>query len=471
MKKLLLILFAYITFVGCESKPDSSCGQAFIGGEIVNPVNDFLVLYDDTSPIDTLYLDQENRFSYNIETLSPGLHSFIHGGEYQVIILEPNDSIMLRLNTLDFDESLVFTGLGSKKNNYLINLYNTLDAEDKIVYEVSKYEPVRFLTVIDSLQSEKIEDLNKFKEKYESSSLFNKVALASINYSYSTHKELYPFRYFGRHEIKNRTGLPSNFYDYRADIDYNDDVLKDFYPYYNFLFPHFNNLALDRYFELTKDSVFDRNSIVYNMNKLDLMNEMVKNDDIKNNLLKYATRNFLSYNNSDADCDAMYESYQSKSTNAEHSEYITSLYNTIKKLRPGNKFPDIEVTNYKNEVTNIDAMFNKPTVIYFWSHAIKDHFKNSHNKVAELKLTYPNINFISININADKPTMWKRLLNQHNFPLEGEYRFRDPEAAKKILAIQYINKVMVVDTNDRIITSNANMFSSDFKELLDFLIN
>jgi hypothetical protein len=122
-------------------------------------------------------------------------------------------------------------------------------------------------------------------------------------------------------------------------------------------------------------------------------------------------------------------------------------------------------------VTNIDAMFNKPTVIYFWSHAIKDHFKNSHNKVAELKLTYPNINFISININADKPTMWKRLLNQHNFPLEGEYRFRDPEAAKKILAIQYINKVMVVDTNDRIITSNANMFSSDFKELLDFLIN
>jgi hypothetical protein len=28
---------------------------------------------------------------------------------------------------------------------------------------------------------------------------------------------------------------------------------------------------------------------------------------------------------------------------------------------------------------------------------------------------------------------------------------------------------MVVDKNNRIITSNANMFSSDFKELLDFL--
>jgi hypothetical protein len=469
MNKLLLIIFSIITLVGCASKTDTSCGQAFIGGEIVNPVNDHLVLYDDTSPIDTLYLNEENRFSYHIKNLSPGLHSFIHGDEYQVIILEPNDSIMLRLNTLDFDESLVFTGRGSKKNNYLINLYNAIKGEDKIIYEIYKLEPVKFLAAIDSLRSEKIAKLDAFDNNYENTPLFNKVALASINYNYATHKELYPFRHFGRHGVIKRPSLPDEFYDFRANIDYNDDDLKDFYPYYNFLFPHFNNLALDRYFEMTKDSVFDRNSIVYNLNKLDLMNEMVSNSDIKNNLLKYATRNFLSYNNSDADCDAMYESFLSKSTNEEHSEYITNLYNTIKKLRPGNKFPDIEVVNYKNEVTSIDAMFNKPTVIYFWSHAIKDHFKNSHKKAAELKVKYPNINFISININSDKPKMWKRLLNQYNFPLEGEYRFRDPEAAKKILAIQYINKVMVIGKNNQIVSSNANMFSYDLNALLDKL--
>ena len=81
----------------------------------------------------------------------------------------------------------------------------------------------------------------------------------------------------------------------------------------------------------------------------------------------------------------------------------------------------------------------------------------------------PDIKFISININADKLTMWKRLLYQHNFSLDGEYRFRDPEAAKKILAIQYINKVMVISQNNQIITSNANMFSNEFKGLLNEL--
>lgn len=469
MKKLLLILSAIITLVSCNSEPDSSCGQAFIGGEIINPVNDYLILYDDSSPIDTLYLDKDNRFSYEIGTLSPGLHSFIHGGEYQVIVLEPNDSIMMRLNTLDFDKSLVFTGRGSKKNNYLINLYNALDNEDKTIYEVSKLDPEQFIYTVDSLKFDKLDRLKRFTTKYESSELFKKVALANINYGYATHKELYPFRYFGRNKLINRSSLPPNFYDYRSEIDYNDIILKDFYPYYNFLFPHFNNIALDHYFELTKDSVFDRNSIVYHMNKLDLMDRLVENEDIKNNLLKYATRNFLSYNKSDSDCDKMYESFQSKSTNEEHSEYITSLYNTIKKLRPGNKFPDVEVINFKNEVTNINTMFDKPTIVYFWSHAIKNHFKNSHKKVIELKAMYPKINFISININSDKSTMWKRLLNQNNFSLENEYRFRDPDAAKKILAIQYINKVMVIDKNNLIITSTANMFRSDFKELLDFL--
>jgi hypothetical protein len=205
MKRLILILLTITSLVSCDSKTDSSCSQAFIGGEIINPINDYLILYDDTSPIDTLYLDNNNRFSYQIGSVSSGLHSFIHGGEYQVIILEPNDSIMLRLNTLDFDKSLVFTGRGSKKNNYLINLYNALDDEDQIIYEASKSEPEQFLSIVDSLKANKISKLNTFTTKYESSELFKKVALANINYGYATHKELYPFRYFKRSELHNRS--------------------------------------------------------------------------------------------------------------------------------------------------------------------------------------------------------------------------------------------------------------------------
>jgi len=469
MKRFSLVILVTLSLLGCNTTNNNSCGYAFVGGEIVNPINDHLVLYDNIAPIDTLYLDDDNRFSFEIESLNPGLHSLVHGGEYQVILLEANDSLMLRLNTLDFDESLVFTGVGAKKNNYLINLSNTLESESQQVYKFSKSKPDVFLTSIDSLKNEKINRLESFKSKYESSSLFNLVANANINYSYATHKELYPFRYFGKNDLRNRSQLPENFYNFRKNVNYNDEMLKDFYPYYNFLFPHFNNLALDRYFEATKDTVFDKNAIEYHLNKLDLMDKLVQHKDIKNNLLKYATRNFLSYNNSDEDCDAMFQSFEAKSSNQEHLDYISGLYQTILKLRPGNTFPAIEVLDFKNQVHNMNAMFEGPTVVYFWSHAIKNHFKNSHLKVANLKKAFPDIKFVSININADKLTMWKRLLYQHNFSLDGEYRFRDAEAAKKILAIHYINKVMVVGQNNQIITSNANMFSNEFKGLLNEL--
>jgi hypothetical protein len=468
MKRLIFISILCFTLFGCNSK-QTSCGQAYIGGEIINPNNDYLVLYDNLAPIDTLYLDENNRFSRSIENLNSGLHSFIHGGEYQVLILEPNDSIMLRLNTLDFDESIVFTGKGAKKNNYLINLFVTLEKEDKAMYKLSKLEPEQFQYRLDSLRNDKLAELNSFIERYPNSKLFNKVSKASIDFSYYAHKELYPFRHYGNYNLIDYNSLPEDFYGYRKTINYNDDDLKDFYPYYNFLFPHFNNLALDKYFETSENQVFDRNSIDYNLNKLQLIDSLVSNSSIKNNLLKYATRNFLSYCDSVEESEAICNSYLDKSTDKEHSEYITHLSNSLKKLHPGNKFPEIEITNYKGEVVNINTIIDKPTVVYFWSKAVKNHFKNSHKRVNVLKEEYPDVNFISININANHLNMWQKMLKQNNFKMENEYKFRDPEAAKKILAIHYINKVMVVNSNKEIITSNANIFNKDFKAILNDL--
>ena len=89
-----------------------------------------MVLYDTQNNIDTLYLNDDNRFSHRFLNFKPGIHSFVHGGKYQSILLEENDSIMMHINTHDFDESIVYNGTGAKKNNYLINLLLKLEKED-----------------------------------------------------------------------------------------------------------------------------------------------------------------------------------------------------------------------------------------------------------------------------------------------------------------------------------------------------
>lgn len=467
IKQLLFILTATVLLSACNSEKNS-CDYAYFGGEIINPNNNYLLFYDDTeATIDTIFLDNKNRFLYKVEGLNSGLHSFVHGSEYQVVVLEPNDSVMIRLNTYDFDESLVFTGHGAKKNNYLINLFVDLEKEEKIHYTLSRENPKNFTLKLDSLKQKRVNDLIAFNDKVEYSSLFKEVALSSIDYYYNAHKELYPFRYFGRHKLKNHRELPENFYSYRNSINYNDAQFKDYFPFYNFLIPHFDNLALNSYFDTTNDTIFNRNSVVYNLEKLKLMDSLVKNETIKNNLLKYCTKNYLSNANSIEDCEMMYDAFMKMSSSEKNNNQISHLFGTLRELQPGYIIPDVELLNHKNEIVNLSSKIDKTTVIFFWTKAIQNHFINSHKKINALKKDYPDIQFISININSGSYPIWKRLLMQNEFSVEDEYRFRNPDVAKKILAIHYINKVMIIDKNKKIVSSNASIFNNDFKDVLE----
>lgn len=57
---------------------------------------------------------------------------------------------MLRLNTIDFDESLVFTGLGSKKNNYLIKTFLENEIEIKKRNTFCRMSPEELESYLDS---------------------------------------------------------------------------------------------------------------------------------------------------------------------------------------------------------------------------------------------------------------------------------------------------------------------------------
>ena len=120
MKNLLSILILTL-IISCTTTNNKS--TIYFGGEIINPKSKYVVLLKDNNVIDTLTLNNQNRYIEKFKSLKEGLYTFKHGNEFQYIYLEPGDSILLRLNTWDFDESLVFTGKGSSKNEFLINLF------------------------------------------------------------------------------------------------------------------------------------------------------------------------------------------------------------------------------------------------------------------------------------------------------------------------------------------------------------
>ncbi len=474
--KQILFFVSVLIVLSCNDRSNTNLGGAFIGGEIINPNNDYVVLYDANIVIDTLYLDQQNRFSHTFKNLKPGLHSFVHGGEIQVVLLEPQDSVMIRLNTLDFDESLVFSGHGAKKNNYLVNLSNTLEAEFRKSFEYSRLDPKTFQAKLDSIKDIKFTKFQSFNDKHPNSKLFKTIASSYIDYNYYTSKELYSSRHFGNNVSTDHSLFPDNFYDFRKKVDYSNKALEDFYHYNNFLFLHFNNLARDRYFETISKTQkhitqFNRQAVDFNLIKLELMDSLVTNKAMKNNLIKIVTRNFLSNSSSTKDSETIYNSFLAKSSDEEGIKYINLFYDTLKRLKPGKKFPDLLIISALDKDNSINQVIlnNKPTVIYFWSNAIKSHFINSHKKANKLREEYPDVNFIAVNINGNSDYIWKRMLNLHKYDLDYEYKFKNPEFARRILALTNISKVMVVDKDLTIISSNINMFSKDLVNVLDKL--
>lgn len=472
MRLYSAILLLLTTILSCKNNTGENVDFAYFGGEIINPSNDYVLLYNPKDEVDTLYLDRNNRFISKIPDFQSGLYTFVHGGEYQWILLESKDSLLVRLNTIDFDESMVFTGNGARKNNYLIKTFLENEADNQKFRQLCQMEPEMFEHVLDSIRNSKQVELNEFLSQKEYSDLFKTIAETSINYNYFANKEMYPFGYYGYGNLIHFKDLPDDFYDFRKDIDYNLEDLSEFYTYNKFLFSHFNNLALQKFYKIkTHNDLFNSRSVIYNLEKLNLIDSLVTSEMIKNNLLKLTTRDFISTSEDSLETQQMLTSFLQKSSSEKDKENINSFAYSIKGLKRGNTLPKIKLVDYTDKEISLDSIITKPTVIYFWSSTFPLLMRNSHYKVKQLKTKFPNVDFIGININDDDNLHWKNILNKYDFSIVNEYQFKDPNEAQEALAINSVNKSILISKDFKIINSNALIFTSEFEEELKQLVH
>src|SRR5690606_8772585 len=255
-----------------------------------------------------------------------------------------------------------FTGDGARKNNFLIKIFLENEADQANFINFSQMDPEKFENYIDSSRTERLSGLSEFSTKRKLSPLFDKVAETSVNYSYYSAKEMYPFAYYGYKNLKDYKNLPSGFYEYRKNIDYNIGSLSDFFIYNRFLYSHFNNMSLAEFYaKAPEDAIFNKNSVVYNLEKLKLMDERISNDTIKNKLLKNTARDFISMCEDTTAVKQVLASYLQKTTNADDKVYIERLSNAISTLKPGKIIPDVELVNYNNEDHKFSDLITHPT--------------------------------------------------------------------------------------------------------------
>lgn len=466
MKYFYLTIFIALTY-SCSHSPTS----AYFGGEIVNPTTDHVYLYWNNTVIDSALLNQDNRFSFQIENIKEGLYHFDHN-EYQYIVLEKGDSLMVRLNTLDFDESLVFTGKGAIKNNFLMDMFLIYEDEEKAVNKYSELGAEQFMAKIDSLRAMKQDLLKDLNEEQALSPLSLHITQSAINYRYFTDMEEYPFihrRRTGKDYIEK---LPAEFYTFRENISYNDSLLTYYSPYFNYLITHFNNMALGACKEdCKKQNLNYSRSTHYSIHKLKLIDSLVnKNKTVRDNLTRNAAFSYLlARHNAEENAEFMI-AFKKYAADNQHQEEIDDFYHNVQQMQKGLDIPSLQLISANGQALSISSdTYKTNTVFYFWNYHQRNHLSNVLTRIHNLKNKYPDFDYIGINVNDNQEQWLQNIATiKDGEDAENQYRTQNVDELLSNLVIKNLNKIIIVNKDGKIVEGFANIYyTRQLENILD----
>lgn len=448
------------TLTSCKKVFSEDNYVAYFGGEILNPQEKYVLFLKDDEVIDTIFLDKNNRFMHKFDSLVPGLYTFKHNPEYQYVYFDKNDSLMVRVNTFDFDNSIVFCGRGDEKNNFLIELFLKNETDRSLMYDKFDKDVKSFIKNIDSSYAIRKSFYLKRKAEIGWDANFDLIAKASLDFHHITKKEIYPYAHQFRTGENIRSSLPKDYYNHRKTVDFNNAVLTNYSPYIKYVSVLLNNVAL----QSNKDDL-NENSLENNITKLNITDTLIHNEKVKNVVLNNVAMMYLLEDQNMYNNQKFIERYLQLTTDKDNKKEISEIYNSVQNLKVGNRLPKIDLIDKSKQVIDINSYIKKPTVLFFWTSHAESHFAASHRKVTELQAKYPQYDFIAINVN-DNDAKWKNALKKYNFENIQEFQAVDFESIRKKWVITKIHRIIILNADGTIKNGFANLFDVNFEQNL-----
>lgn len=461
LKKYLCFTTILASLISCNSNKESEY-VAYFGGEIINPNNPYVLFCKDNEVIDSIKLDDNNRFFIKFDSLAPGLYSFKHEPEYQYVFFDKNDSIMVRVNSRDFDNSVAFCGRGDLKNNFLMDLYLKHEKDRNSMFDVFDYDLNKFSETVDSSYEKMQVFYTNKKNEIKWSDEFDVIAKAAVDFNYYSKKELYPMIHKIRTGNDAYESIPKDFYNFRKNIDFNTETLSSYSPFVMYLSHMLNNMGTINYHNHFTEADL---ALKTNINKLNIADTLIKNEKLKNVILNNIAFTYLLEDQNMVYNQEFLKTYYKYSTDKSQKNEINKIGNAIQSLKVGNDLPEVELLDANGKVVSSKNFAAKNTVIFFWTSRAKSHFEAVHKKIINFKKQYPNYQFIAINLN-DSEEQWKKILSSYKFVGTTELQASDFENIKYKWAINKIHRTIILDKNGKIKNAFANIFDSQFEDNL-----
>jgi len=454
--KYLIASFS-ILFFSCNKKViDKDNFSAYFGGEIINPKAQFILFCKDNKVLDTLFLDNNNRFSKKFDSLTPGMYIIKHNNNIKYAFFDKNDSLVVRVNTKDFEHASSFYGIGKDKNNCLLEMFaTTIDNKNNLDYQYKK-KYANFKKSNDSLNNARIAFYLRRETEIGWNKSFDLYAKALIDFDHYTRLEIYPFAHFEYTNEQIKDSLPKDYYDFRKKINFNNEKLSEFSPFTRYLAVMLNSMVSNRNLQ---------NEFEKNVEKLKIVDSLISNQKVKNKILNNIAFVYLLEDQNLINNNKFLKHYFEISTDSTNHNEIIKIKNSIKNLSENNKLPNVEFIDIHNNTYLLNSKICKKTIIFFWTKNAINHYYASHKKIDEIAKYHPEYNFISINIDSD-PDVWSKFIKNKNNQNTIELQAKDFSKLKDLWIINRLNRAIILNSDGSIKDVFVNIFDDNFTEKL-----
>tara|TARA_B100001173_G_scaffold289519_1_gene279464 strand:+ start:986 stop:2371 length:1386 start_codon:yes stop_codon:yes gene_type:complete len=452
---LIFLLLGLATVSSC--KKEVEVDRIFFGGQIVNPSSTYVTLYKDNKTIDSLPLNLNYRFFKYYDSLDSGIYKIEHIPEYKSVFLEKGDSIWARINASSFNESIVYSGRGSAKNNFMMDLLLSFEKENSFLSSKYSSDSKTFTKLIDSLLIEKKNKWILMDSINQLSPIAQKITQAAYIYPYATRKVRYALL---RGTFWNKK-QDSIYFDFRKYLSLAETDLAFFDPYINYLLNYLSKKALDS----TENYFINRQKTNFNIKRLQLIRPHIKGNVLINNLSRALAFEELMKTENHDHHEKFLQNFLSVNTSKSYVKEVLDLHNDIEKMSTGNKLPKLKLQNHQLDIIDSDDLIEKPTVFYFWSQTQMSHYRNTVIKAKALEELFPKYEFKGVCIQPFNEIVFQ-VHRMMGIDPKTQFAFTNFDKDSKKWVLSLLNRAIVVNTDGKIKEGFGNFSATDFADLL-----
>lgn len=442
-----------IAMFSCQKKANSTNDMsAYFGGKISQAKSSFVLFCKDNKVIDTLFLDNNNEFGKKFESLQPGMYIIKYGNNTKYVYFDKNDSLHLRINGKDFENLSSFYGTGKEKNNFLLELFSKVRSDHNRFDMLFDKDYKTFIRNAQSMRDARMAMYLRRKTEIGWNKDFDHYVKAIIDFAYYTQLEAYSYLRL-KNENNQSEELPEDYFAFRKKIDFNDESFAEFKPFTRYLSVLLSSIT----YEKSLHSALDKS--LFRMNIVD---SLISNDKVKNKVLNNLAYSYLLEDQTINNNNVFLKKYVEMSSDSIQINEIKKLQQSINAFTKESKLKDFDFRDRDMKIIKLLDTISKPTVITFWTKNALNHFKKSNDQIVLIQQKYPEIQFVSINIDNDENVlkMFESLFPRHsNIYLQAT----DFEELRDQWVILRLNRAIYINKNGYIVEGFINIFDDQLK--------